>query len=203
MTALPPSQRLLLKTSSLVDVLFADEEITNIGALTGAQVPEWLRKLDIPQGWQLVELSDSPEVPLARMAVYGPRADGGWEAAETINVFSYSGWPTFDEVFRNAAGTLQALGAAAIITKVLPIPPTQWAAAMRSSGTAPIGERRVWVQQSNYVAGSEQLNAGRLTVHSVFVDPACRDRLGGDIAEMCDAVYQGFVATLTAAHRTD
>ena len=81
--------------------------------------------------------------------------------------------------------------------------PTQWAVALRSSATALIGERRVWVQQSNYVAGSEQPHAGRLIVHSVFVDPTCRDRLAGDIAEMNDAVYQGFVATLTTMHPTD
>jgi hypothetical protein len=130
------------------------------------------------------------------MAVLGPRADGGWEAAETISVFSYTGWPTVDQVFRNAASTLRALGASDIVTKVLPVPPTQWAAALRSTATALVGERRVWVQQSNFVDGSEQQNAGRLTVHSVFVDPSCRDRLAEDIAQQSGAVYEGFVAAL-------
>jgi hypothetical protein len=196
MSESPAPQPLPFTASSLVDVLFADEEITDIGALRGAQVPEWLQQLQIPPGWQSVGLSDNPQVPLARMAVSGPRADAGWEAAETISVFSYTGWPTFDEVLRNADGTLRALGASDIVTKVLPIPPTQWAAALRSTATALVGERRVWVQQSNFVAGSEQQNAGRLTVHSVFVDPSCRDRLADDIVVMCDAVYEGFVAAL-------
>lgn len=203
MTASPPPQHLPLTASSLVDVLFADEEITDIGALTSAQVPGWLRRLGIPEGWQLVGLADNPEVPLARMAVYGRRDDGGWEAAETINVFGYTGWPVFYEVLSNAAGTLRALDATDIVTKVLPIPPRRWAAALRSSGTALIGGRSVWAQQSNYVAGSEQPHAGRLIVHSVFVDAASHARLAEEIAQLSNAVYQGFVATLTAAHHTD
>jgi hypothetical protein len=186
-----------------VDVLIDDEDIEDVGALSGAQVPRWLQQLDIPEGWQLVELSDKPEVPLARMVVHGPRHDGGWEAADTISVFGYTGWPVFYEVFSNAAGTLHDLGAADIVTKVLPVPPTQWTAALRSSGTAVIGGRSVWVQQSNYVAGSEQPHAGRLIVHSVFVDAARHAGLADDITQMSNAVYQGFVAALFNEHRSD
>jgi hypothetical protein len=201
MTASPPPQPLPLTASSLVDVLFADEEITDIGALTGAQVPEWLQQLNTPQDWQLVKLSDNPEVPLARMAVHGPHTDGGWEAADTASMFGYTGWPMFYEVLRHADRTLLDLGAVDIVTKVLPIPPVQWAAALRSTGTAIIGGRRVWVQQSNFVAGSEQPNAGRLIVHSVFVDAASRARLARDTIQMSDAVYHGFVATLSNQQR--
>lgn len=203
MTASPPPQRLPVTPSSLVDVLLADEEITDIGALTGAQVPDWLRDLDIPPGWQLVGLSDYPSVPLARMAVYGPRDDGGWDATETIIVFGYTGWPEFYDVLCSAAGTLKTLDATDIVTKVLPVPPRQWVAALRSSGTALIGGRSVWAQQSNYVAGSEQPHAGRLIVHSVFVDAASHAQLAGDIAQLSNAVYEGFVATLSAEDPTD
>ncbi|MGE2813934.1 hypothetical protein ACQI5H_02135 [Mycobacterium heidelbergense] len=182
-------------------MLIDDEDIEDVGALSIAQVPGWVRQLGIPEGWQLVQLYEIPRVPLARMAVLGPREDGGWEAAETISVFGYTGWPVFYEVLSNAAGTLRDLGATDIVTKVLPIPPTRWAAALRSSGTCLIGGRRVWVQQSNYVAGSEQPRAGRLIVHSVFVDAASRGRLAEDISQMGDAVYQGFVAALRAPDR--
>lgn len=202
MTASPPPQWQSVATSSLVDVLTEDEEIEDVGALTGNHVPGWLQRLSIPQGWRLVELSGKPEVPLARMAVYGPRDDGGWEATETIGVFGYTGWPVFYELLRNAAGTLRALDATDIAAKVLPIPPTRWAAALRSNGTALIGGRRVWIQQTNFVAGSERPHAGLLIVHSIFVDDACRGRLAADIAQMSDAVYQGFVATLSNGHRT-
>jgi hypothetical protein len=196
----PPPQGLPPAASSVVDVLLADEEIADVGALTGSQVPGWLHRLSTPQGWQLVELSDTPQVPLARMAVYGPRDDGGWEAAETISVFGYTGWPMFYEVLHNAAGTLRALDAADIVTKVLPVPPIRWTVAVRSSGTTVIGGQHVSTLQSNYVAGSEQPHAGRLIVHSVFAEAACRTRLAGDITQLSDAMYQGFVATLSNTH---
>jgi hypothetical protein len=198
----PPPQGLPQVTSSIVDVLLADEEIEDVGALTGTQVPEWLHRLDTPQGWQLVELSDTPNVPLARMAVHGPRDDGGWEAAETISVFGYTGWPMFYEIFRNTAGTLRTLGAAGIVTKVLPVPQKQWTVGVRSSGTALIGSRDAWAQQSNYAVGSEQPHAGRLIVHSIFAEATSRARLAEDISRLSDAVYQGFVATLGNENRT-
>jgi hypothetical protein len=198
----PPLQGLPSTASSVVDVLLADEEIEDVGTLTGSQVPGWLHRLGTPQGWQLVELSGKPHVPLARMAVYGQRDDGGWEAAETISVFGYTGWAQFYEIFHNAAGTLRALDAASIVTKVLPVPPVQWTVAVRSSGTAVIGGRDMWAQQSNYVTGSEQPHAGRLIVHSIFVEATSRARLAGDISQLNDAVYQGFVATLSNESRT-
>jgi hypothetical protein len=198
----PPPQGVPLTASSVVDVLLADEEIEDVGALTGTQVPEWLHRLGAPQGWQLVELSGTPHVPLARMAVYGPRDDGGWEAAETISVFRYTGWAQFYEIFHNAAGTLEALDAAGIVTTVLPVPQKQWTVGVRSSGTALIGGRDAWAQQSNYVVGSEQPHAGRLIVHSIFAEATPRARLAGDITRLSDAVYQGFIATLSNESRT-
>jgi hypothetical protein len=72
---------------------------------------------------------------------------------------------------------------------------------LQSSGIVLFGDQPVWVQQTNFVAGSDQPHAGRLIVHSVFADGACRARLGGGIAQVSGAVYQGFVATLSQ-HRT-
>jgi hypothetical protein len=198
--------------SSMVDVLTEDKwtEIEDVVALSGDRTPGWLQRLGIPQGWQLVALPDNPEVRLARLAVYGERGDGGWEAAETISVFGYTGWPMFSEVLDKAAATLRALGTRDIVTKLLPIPSRQWTAAVRSSGIALIGGRPVWalqsnpvwVQQSSFVAGSDQPHAGRLIVHSVFVDGECRPRLGSEIVRLSDAVYQEFIAALGAEHRT-
>jgi len=192
----------------MVDVLTEDEwmEIADVVALTGDRVPGWLQRLGIPKGWQLVTLPGKHELPLARVAVCGERADGGWEAAETISVFGYTGWPTFYEVLKKAVDTLRALGARDIATKVLPIPPIQWTVALRNSGIALIGGRPVWardsnpvwVQQTTYVAGSEQPHAGRLIVHTMFVDAACRPLLGGEIAQVSDEVYRGFVGALRA-----
>jgi hypothetical protein len=194
--SLPPPQGQLFTASSLADVLYADEDIEDVGALRGNQAPEWLYRLPMLVGWQRVELSDKPAVPLVRMAMHGPRGDGGWAGAETISVFGYTGWPTFNEVLRNADGTLRTLGAVDIVTKVLPVPSARWVAALRSSGTALIDGRCVWAQQSNYVAGSEQPHAGRLVVHSIFIDDLYRSRLVADIAQMSNAVYHGFVAAV-------
>ncbi|WP_204803511.1 hypothetical protein [Mycobacterium riyadhense] len=200
-TSPPPSQGHPLAASSLADLLIEDEYVEDAGAIAGVYVPEWLQRLGVPQGWMLVEIADNSRVPLARIAVCGPRDDDGWEATETISVFGYTGRLMFGDVFSNASGTLRALDATDITTKVLPIPPTQHAAALRSSGIAVIGDRRVWVQQSNYLAGSYQRHAGRLYVHSIFVDSQCLTRLAEDIARMSDAVYLGFVTTLGNEHR--
>jgi hypothetical protein len=190
----PPGQ--IIAASSLVDVLLADEDVEDVGALPVDQVPEWLNQLPILAGWQQVDLSDKPSVPLARMVVHGPRDDSGWAAAETVSVFSYTGWPIFGELLRHAGGTLGALGAVDVNTKVLSVPPVRWVAALRSSGTAQIGGHQVWVQQSNYVAGSEERRAGRLIVQSIFVDNSHRAELAPEIAQMSDSVYHGFVASI-------
>lgn len=193
--------------SSMKGVLTENEwmEIEDVVALTGGSLPEWLQRLRIHQSWRAVALPDNIEMPMARVAVYGKRDDDGWEAAETICVFGFTGWPSFSDVLEKSAGTLRALGTGHIVTKVLPVSPRRWTAAVRSTGTALIGNRPVrgpkshgtWVQQSSYVAGSDQPHASRLIVHSLFVETECRARLSQDITQLSDAVYHGFVAALT------
>lgn len=199
MTVLPPpKQGQALVTSSLLDVLAEDDEITDVVTLKGVHLPQGLQEMDIPQGWQRVAPPEDPAVPLARMTVYGPREDGGWQAAETLSVFGYTGWPYFDELVRHADHTLRDLDATDITTKVLAIPPTRWAAALRSSGTALLGGREVWIQQSNYVAGFDQPHAGRLIIHTVFVNAEHRGQLASHITRMSDAVQQWFIASIAA-----
>jgi hypothetical protein len=189
-----------LPSSSLVDAFNEDEDIEDVVALAGVEVPEWLRRLSIPMNWQLVGLPDAPDEPVTRMAVCGPLGDGAWEAADTISVFGYTGWPAFYDVLHNADGTLRGLNAIGIAVQVLPVPPIQWTAAVRSSGIAVIGDRSVWVQLSNYVAGSERPRAGRLIVHSLFVDTVCRDGLAQNITQLSNGVYQGFINALRKEH---
>jgi hypothetical protein len=197
MTTSSPSQRWQpLPASSLLEALAEDEEIEDVVALSAADVPQWVQRLSIPTGWQSLDLPDNPEPPLARIAVQGSLGDGEWEAADTISVFGYTGWPVFYEVVHNADGMLRGLNATHIVFKALPVPSIQLTAAVRGSGTATIRGRRVWIQQSTYVAGSEQPHASRLIVHSLLVDAASRARLSADVAELSDTVYQGFVAAL-------
>ncbi|BBZ45849.1 hypothetical protein [Mycobacterium parmense] len=197
MTASSPSQRWQpLPASSLLEALAEDEDIEDVVALSAAEIPESVRQLSIPTGWQLLELPDNPEPPLVRIAVQGSLGDGEWEAADTISVFGYTGWPVFYDVFHNADGVLRDLNATHVAVKALPMPAIQRAAALRASGSATIRGRRVWIQQSTYVAGSERPHGSRLFVHSLFVDAACRARLNGDVAQLSEAVHHGLIAAL-------
>ncbi|MDD4867836.1 MAG: hypothetical protein PHQ28_12180 [Mycobacterium sp.] len=191
-----------LPTSSLIAALTKEEDIEDVVALAAAELPGWLQGLSIPAGWHLLELPDNPEPPVARIAVYGSRGNGEWQAAETIAVFGYTGWPVFYDVFRNADRMLRDLNAAGTALKVLRVPRIQRAAAIRVSGAAVIGDRRVWIQQSHYVSGSERPHASRLIVHSLFAETACRAHLAADITRLSDAVYHGFIAALNEERRT-
>jgi hypothetical protein len=197
MTMSSPSRRWRpMPSSSIVDALYEDEDVEDIVALSGAAAPDWVRRSSIPMNWQLIRLPDASDQMTARMAVCGPLGNGEWEAADTISVIGFTGRPAFYDVFRNADRALRGLNATGITVQVMPVPRIQWAAAIRSSGIAVMGDRSVWIQQSNYVAGSEQPHAGRLIVHSLLVDSACRGRLAEDITQLSDAVYQEYVAAL-------
>lgn len=187
---------------SLVDALIEDDYIDDVVALPGVQVPQWLKRLGVPTGWKSRPLPDKANAPWGRVAVTGPRGGGEWDAAETLSVFGYTGRPFFSDVFHNADRMLRGMNATDIAVKVLPVPPIQWTAAVRSIGVAHLDDQSVWIQQSNYVAGSEQPHAGRLLVHSLFVDTASRGRLSDDVAALSDAVYQGFVAKLAEGQPT-
>jgi hypothetical protein len=203
MTTSSPSPRWQhLPPSSIFDALREDEDIEDVVAMSGAAAPEWLRQLRIPADWQVLGLPDVPEQLLLRMAVFGPHRDGEWEAADTINVTVFTGWPAFYDVYRSADSVLRALDSTDIAVKALPVPPIQWTAAMRSSGTALFGDRSVWFQQSHYVAGSEQPHASQLIVHTILVDSARQEQLADNIIQLSDEVYHGFLNALTKDHRS-
>jgi hypothetical protein len=203
MTTSSPSPRSQpLPPSSIFDALREDEDIEDVVAMSGAAAPEWLRQLKIPVNWQVLGLPQAPEQLLARMAVFGPLGDGKWEAADTINVTGFTGWPAFYDVYHSADSVLRALDSTDITVKALPVPRIQWTAAVRSSGTALFGDQSVWLQQSHYVAGSEQPHASRLTVHTILVDSARQEQLADNIIQLSDEVYHGFLNALTKEHRS-
>lgn len=203
MTTYSPSPRWQpLPSSSILDALGEDEEIEDVVSLSGAAAPEWLRQLRIPADWHVLSLPEAPEQMLARMAVFGPLGNGEWQAADTINVTVFTGWPAFYDVYRCADSVLRALDSTDIAVKALPVPPLQWTAAVRSSGTAIFGERNVWLQQSHYIAGSEQPHASRLIVHTILADSARQEQLAENIIHLSDEVYHGFLSTLTKKRRS-
>jgi hypothetical protein len=190
-----------LPMSSLVDALFADEEIEDIVALSGSMTPEWLQHLHIPKNWQVVRFPEASDERAARAAVTGSRGNGEWDAADSIGAFGYTGWLVFDDVLRNADTVMHSLDATDVAVKMLPVPPIRWVAAVRTNGTANIDGRNVWVQQSNYVAGSELPGAGRLIVHNLVVDSVVRDGLAEEISQLSSDVYQGFITSLSSGHQ--
>jgi hypothetical protein len=181
----------------IVDVLYEDEEIEDVVALSGAATPEWLKTLSIPTDWQLLELPEGPEQPLARMIVSGPLGGGEWKAADIIEVSGFTGWPQFYDVFRNADRLLRGLNASGVSVKALLVPPIQWTAAVRSSGTALVGTQDVWIQQSNYVAGSDHPRASRLIVHTTLVNAESREQLTQSVSHLTADVYGRFINALT------
>lgn len=202
MTTSPPPRSRALPSPSILGVLEQDEDIDDVVSLSGATAPEWLRELRVPAGWQVLSLPEAPEQAQARMAVFGPLGDGEWEAADTINVTGFTGSPAFYDVYRSADSVLRALNSTDIAVRALPVPPLQWAAALRSSGTAILGDRSVWLQQSHYVAGSERPRGSRLIVHTILTDPAYQEQLAENIIRLSDQVYHGFISTLLKERRS-
>jgi hypothetical protein len=200
-TSSPPPRWQPLPSSSIVETLYEDEDIDDVVALTGPAAPEWLKQLTIPTNWHLLRLPDGPEQTLARIAVFGPLGNGEWQAADTINITGFTGWPTFYDVYHSADSALRGLRSTDIATRALPVPPIQWTAAMRSCGTALFGDRSVWLQQSHYVAGSDQPHASRLTVHTIVVDSALQEQLAENTTHLSDEVYHGFLSALSEERR--
>jgi hypothetical protein len=178
------------------DGIYDEDEINDFGPLTGDSVPEWVRRLTVLEGWRMLDLPPDQAAAVTRLAVAGPRPDGSCEATETLSVFGYTGWAGFDEVLSGADRSLQDLDADHITSRVLRLPPVKWAVAVQAEGVAMLGERRMWMRQSNYLIGSMSPHAGRLFVHSVIVDDAVRQQWAQDVDRLCEAVHHGFVASL-------
>ncbi|BBZ15243.1 hypothetical protein [Mycobacterium branderi] len=194
---LPPIMQPM--ATSVPDLLSDEEDVQDIAALPADATPTWLQQLSEVTTWQPVRLPHNPQL---RLAVHGTPSDGSWQAAETLSVFRFTGSPLFADLLSNSARTLRNLHAAEITTKMMRVPPVQGVAALRSAGTITFGERRVWVQLSHYLIGSEEPLAGRLIVHGMFVDTAWRAQLAATVTARSDAVHRGFVAAVRDAQRS-
>ena len=60
--------------------------------------------------------------------------------------------------------------------------------------------RRIWIQLTNYVAGSNQPHAGLLIVHTLYVAERVRPELANDIAVLTGTVQYTFSVLATAGH---
>jgi hypothetical protein len=186
-------------STSLLEA-FADEfnGVEDLVALTGAHVPAWVDALPVPPHWQRVDLPETEvAVAPARVAVWGSRAEGGWEATDTLEVYAFTGRPAFSVVLGSTARVLGYLGACDITTRMLAVPATVGVAAERSSAVVAVGDRRIWTQLTHYVAGSGVPRAGRLVVHGLYVAADREPTLAPDITVLTESVQDTFVALFT------
>lgn len=154
----------------------------------------WLGNLSMPDGWRQWRTPDG----LVRLAVYGPRPGGGWEATDTVSVFACTG--TLPETLSHNADTmLRQLNATGVRAYPLDTPAIPGVAAVRASGYIAVAGRSLWARFNTYAAGSAEPGRGRLVQHSSFVDAARFLRLGADIATLTDGVQQGFWSSIDAA----
>lgn len=195
-----PSWQRWASASSLLDNL-ADESfgVKDLVALTGEHTPGWVHQLAVPPNWQRVDIPDTAPASLrpARTLARGPRADGGWEATDTVEVYGYTGFPLFGDVYNSTARTLRDLDAHDLQTRMLAVPAGPGVAAERSTALLEVEGRQVWIQLTNYVAGSDVPHAGRLIVHSLYIAGPVHLRLIDDIAVLTDTVHQMFTALVT------
>lgn len=189
--------------SSLLDAL-ADEfcGVDDLVAFTGAETPRWVNQLAAPPHWHKAEFpnAETAIVAPARTLAWGPRSDGGWEATDTVEVYGYTGLPSFGDVLDSTARSLRDLGAQDVRTRMLAMPATPGVAAERSTGLVAIDGRRIWIQLTNYIAGSNEPHAGLLIVHTLYVAERFYHELANDIAVLTGSVQDTFIALATARH---
>ena len=189
--------------SSLLDAL-TDEVcgVDDLVAITGPDTPGWVNQLASPPHWRQVVVPDSERVIVApaRTLVWGPSSDGGWDGADTIEVYAYTGQPSFGDVFESTARSLRDLDAQGVRTCMVAMPAIPGVAAERSTGLLTMDGRRIWIQLTNYVAGSNQPHAGLLIVHTLYVAERVRPELANDIAVLTGTVQYTFSVLATAGH---
>jgi hypothetical protein len=193
------SQQRWASSSSLVEAM-TDEDygVTDLMALTGASTPAWIHGLPVPRHWYPLELPEAKvAVPPARVLVRGPRTAGGWEATDTLSVYGFTGCPAFSIVLDSTARSLHELAAQDIATRMLAIPSGPGLAAERSTATLAVEGRRIWVQLTNYLAGSDHTHAGRLIVHSVYIDAERLSELADDVRGLTHTIQDRFLALVT------
>jgi hypothetical protein len=153
-----------LAAATSLEAAFA-AHVEDFAALRIDEVP-WLADLAVPECWQLAVTPDHR----IRIAGYGERPDGGWQACETLSVFGFTGAVPADVLTDTADRMLRELAAIGIRTYAPPTPARPGVAAVRASGHITVAGRSLWVRFNTYTAGSKVSGQGRLVQHGHFVD---------------------------------
>jgi hypothetical protein len=178
--------RRLAEATSLT-ALVADH-VSDVAAVAIEDVP-WLATLAVPDGWHGAITPDHR----VRIAVYGNRPDGGWQASDTVSVFTFTGALTPEVLSHNADAMLHSLTATGIRIYCPNIPPVPGVAAVRASGYITVAGRSLWARFNTYVATTP---LPRLVQHSSFVDADSFRALGADIGTLTAGVEDGFWSTI-------
>jgi hypothetical protein len=178
--------RRLAEATSLSALL--TDHVNDVAAVAIEDVP-WLANLAVPDGWHGAITPDHR----VRVAVYGNRPDGGWEASDTVSVFSFTGALTPEVLSHNADAMLHSLAATGIRIYSPNTPPVAGVAAVRASGYITVAGRSVWARFNTYVSTTPH---PRLVQHSSFVDAESFRALGADIGTLTAGVEDGFWSTI-------
>jgi hypothetical protein len=178
--------RRLAEATSLTALL--TDHVNDVAAVAIEDVP-WLANLAVPDGWHGAITPDHR----VRVAVYGNRPDGGWEASDTVSVFSFTGALTPEVLSHNADAMLHSLTATGIRIYSPNTPPVAGVAALRASGYITVAGRSVWARFNTYVSTTPH---PRLVQHSSFVDAESFRALGADIGTLTAGVEDGFWSTI-------
>lgn len=199
-------QRRLAAAPSLVDVVTGYVE--DLVPISSGESPDWLTQLSVPTGWQLVPPGEDATGRPTRVAIFRSRPDGDVGASETITLYRFTGRPPAEVVYNNADCTLRYLNtplgpAGSVVgrptTQVVSTPPLSGVIAVRSSGSFVFCQDWVWAQYNTYIVGSELPGEGRMLHQSLYVAPGLRDEFAADVAELGNAVHEGFVRAVTTA----
>lgn len=180
----------LASAESIVDKIAP--HVRHLTLISDLELRDWLAGLAIPQGWQIGKRESGVEA--SRIAVCGPRDDGGWDACETLSVYRFNGPAPVSTAVEYSDCTLRDLAADSITTYPLTAPLVDGIAAVRSTGYVNVAERRAWAQYSTYVRGERAPFDGLLIYQTLVVAADRRTQLRDDIAELGDAVHTAFLA---------
>ena len=165
--------------------------IDDLAIASNSEVPEWIQRLRVPSGWRTGHLAGA-EIGPCRVAVCGQRADGGWDACETLSVFTFAGTPPDDRVESYCRRALAQFGIASPDTVSLRLPSLTGIQGVRCSGPTTMAAREVWIQFSCFVAAPRNSGKGFLIQQFVYVDAVRRSSLNSDVEHLADTLRLGF-----------
>jgi hypothetical protein len=144
--------------------------VTDLVRVPSDELSVWLPQLRVAAEWQVGRAANSTVQP-TRIADYSHDANAGWDACETIDVFTFTGSPPVDIVRLNADCSLRALGALDITVRTLHTPSATPMAAMRSSGCFnPTEHQRIWAQYSVGRNHADTLRSG-MRIETIETSP--------------------------------